>query len=141
MILIVLEQHKHVTIPINEVDGTFLLELSEATESYLRKHRQTNLLCVIQYLLQDKHFPQSFMFCLQKLEEAFIHIEKDSPSGRFLELHPPLKSSIFAMTNMDLWNFNIEELNLLMEERLCKCIEFSHTFATVYYLYEPFIQP
>ncbi|MGG2106763.1 alpha-E domain-containing protein [Lysinibacillus pakistanensis] len=141
MILIVLEQHKHVAIPMNKVDGAFLLELSEATESYLRKHHQTNLLCVIQYLLQDKHFPRSFMFCLQKLEEAFIHIEKDSLSERFLELHSPLKSSIFAMTNIDLWNFTLEDIILLMEERLRQCIEFSQTFATVYYLYEPSIQP
>lgn len=45
------------------------------------------------------------------------------------------------MMNMDLWNFTIEDIILLMEERLRQCIEFSQTFATVYYLNEPSIQP
>lgn len=76
MILIVLEQHKHVTIPMSEIDGAFLLELSEATESYLRKHHQANLLCVVQYLLQDKHFPRSFMFCLQKIRGSVYPYRK-----------------------------------------------------------------
>ncbi len=141
MVLVTLEHHKQIAIPIKEADGSFLLDLSEATESYLRKHRQTDLLCVIQYLLQDKHFPRSVMFCLQKIDEAFMHIEKETLSARFLELHAPLKSLLFAMMNVDLWNITLEETILLMEERLCQCIEFGNTFATIYHLYEPSVQP
>ncbi|WP_285397516.1 alpha-E domain-containing protein [Lysinibacillus sp. fls2-241-R2A-57] len=141
MALIVLEQHKEVAISLIEADGTFLLDLSEATEAYSRKHRQTNLLCVIQYLLQDKHFPRSVMFCLQKLEESFSCLENDPLSARFLELHTPLKSLLFAMMNVDLWNITLEETILLMEERLCQCIDFGNTFATIYHLYEPSVQP
>jgi len=141
MALIVLEQHKEVAISLIEADGTFLLDLSEATEAYSRKHRQTNLLCVIQYLLQDKHFPRSVMFCLQKFEESFSCLENDPLSARFLELHTPLKSLLFAMMNVDLWNITLEETILLMEERLCQCIDFGNTFATIYHLYEPSVQP
>ncbi|MEY9973611.1 putative alpha-E superfamily protein [Lysinibacillus sp. RC46] len=140
MALIILEQHKEVAISLIEADGSFLLDLSEATESYLSKHRQTNLLNVIQYLLQDKHFPRSVMFCLEKLEEAFICLENDPLSARFLELHTPLKSLIFAVMNVDLWNITLEETILLMEERLCQCIDFGNTFATIYHLYEPSVQ-
>ncbi|MFJ8101936.1 alpha-E domain-containing protein [Lysinibacillus sp. NPDC096212] len=140
MALIILEQHKEVAISLIEADGSFLLDLSEATESYLSKHRQTNLLNVIQYLLQDKHFPRSVMFCLEKLEEAFICLENDPLSARFLELHTPLKSLIFAVMNVDLWNISLEETILLMEERLCQCIDFGNTFATIYHLYEPSVQ-
>ncbi|MGE7951084.1 alpha-E domain-containing protein [Lysinibacillus xylanilyticus] len=141
MALIILEQHKEVAISLSEADGTFLLDLSEATESYLRKHRQTNLLCVIQYLLQDKHFPRSVMFCLQKLEESLSCLENDPISARYIELHTPLKSLLFAMMNVDLWNITLEEMILLMEERLCQCIDFGNTFATIYHLYEPSVQP
>ncbi|MFF2176219.1 alpha-E domain-containing protein [Lysinibacillus sp. NPDC058147] len=141
MALIILEQHKEIAISLIEADGSFLLDLSGATESYLRKHRQTNLLCVIQYLLQDKHFPRSVMFCLQKLEEAFICLENDPHSAKFLELHTPLKSLLFSMLNVDLWNITVEETILLMEERLCQCIDFGNTFATIYHLYEPSVQP
>lgn len=141
MALIILEQHKEIAISLIEADGSFLLDLSEATESFLRKHRQTNLLCVIQYLLQDNHFPRSVMFCLEKLEEAFTCLENDPLSARFLELHTPLKSLLFAVMNVDLWNSTIEETILLMEERLCQCIEFGNTFATIYHLYEPSVQP
>ncbi|MFT9816558.1 alpha-E domain-containing protein [Lysinibacillus sp. NPDC056185] len=141
MALIILEQHKEIAVSLIEADGSFLLDLSEATESYLRKHRQTNLLYVIQYLLQDKHFPRSVMFCLEKLEEAFICLENDPLSARFLELHTPLKSLIFAVMNVDLWNITLEETILLMEERLCQCIDFGNTFATIYHLYEPSVQP
>jgi len=140
MALIILEQHKEIAVSLIEADGSFLLDLSEATESYLRKHRQTNLLYVIQYLLQDKHFPRSVMFCLEKLEEAFICLENDPLSARFLELHTPLKSLIFAVMNVDLWNITLEETILLMEERLCQCIDFGNTFATIYHLYEPSVQ-
>ncbi|MGA3599867.1 alpha-E domain-containing protein [Lysinibacillus agricola] len=141
MALIILEQHKEVAISLFEADGSFLLDLSEATESYLRKHRQTNLLCVIQYLLQDKHFPRSVMFCLQKLEESLNCLENDPISARYIELHTPLKSLILAMMNVDLWNITLEEMILLMEERLCQCIDFGNTFATIYHLYEPSVQP
>ncbi|MEY9977259.1 alpha-E domain-containing protein [Lysinibacillus sp. RC79] len=141
MALIILEQHKEIAISLIEADGSFLLDLSGATESYLQKHRQTNLLCVIQYLLHDKHFPRSVMFCLQKLEEAFVCLENDPLSAKFLELHTPLKSLLFAMMNVDLWNITLEETILLMEERLCQCIDFGNTFATIYHLYEPSVQP
>ncbi|MFJ5563110.1 alpha-E domain-containing protein [Lysinibacillus xylanilyticus] len=141
MALIILEQHKEIAISLIEADGSFLLDLSGATESYLRKHRQTNLLCVIQYLLQDKHSPRSVIFCLEKLEEAFICLENDPLSARFLELHTPLKSLLFAVMNVDLWNSTLEETILLMEERLCQCIDFGNTFATIYHLYEPSVQP
>jgi len=141
MALIILEQHKEIAISLLEADGSFLLDLSGATESYLRKHRQTNLLCVLQYLLQDKHFPRSVMFCLQKLEGAFICLENDPLSTRFLELHTPLKNLLLAMMNVDLWNITVEETILLMEERLCQCIDFGNTFATIYHLYEPSVQP
>ncbi|MGE7941731.1 alpha-E domain-containing protein [Lysinibacillus xylanilyticus] len=141
MALIILEQHKEVAISLFEADGTFLLDLSEATESYLRKHRQTNLLCVIQYLLQDKHFPRSVMFCLQKLEESLNCLENDPTSARYIELHTPLKNLLFAIMNVDLWNITLEETILLMEERLCQCIDFGNTFATIYHLYEPSVQP
>lgn len=141
MALIILEQHKNIANSLIEADGSFLLDLSGATESFLRKHRQTNLLCVIQYLLQDKHSPRSVMFCLEKLEEAFICLENDPLSARFLELHAPLKSLLFAVMNVDLWNITLEETILLMEERLCQCIDFGNTFATIYHLYEPSVQP
>ncbi|MFJ7979909.1 alpha-E domain-containing protein [Lysinibacillus xylanilyticus] len=141
MALIILEQHKEIAISLIEADGSFLLDLSGATESYLRKHRQTNLLYVIQYLLQDKHSPRSVIFCLEKLEEAFICLENDPLSARFLELHTPLKSLLFAVMNVDLWNSTLEETILLMEERLCQCIDFGNTFATIYHLYEPSVQP
>ncbi|MGE7909528.1 alpha-E domain-containing protein [Lysinibacillus xylanilyticus] len=141
MALIILEQHKNIAISLTEADGSFLLDLSGATESYLRKHRQTNLLCVIQYLLKDKHSPRSVMFCLEKLEEAFICLENDPLSARFIELHTPLKSLLFAVMNVDLWNITLEETILLMEERLCQCIDFGNTFATIYHLYEPSVQP
>lgn len=141
MALIILEQHKEIAISLKEADGSFLLDLSEATESYLRKHRQTNLLYVMQYLLQDKHFPRSVMFCLKKLEEAFICLDSDPLSARFLALHTPLKSLLFAVMNVDLWNITLEETILLMEERLCQCIDFGNTFSTIYHLYEPSVQP
>lgn len=141
MSLIILEQHKEIAITLVEADGSFLLDLTEATESYLQKHRQTNLLYVLQYLLQDKHFPRSVMFCLQKLEEAFICLENDPLSARFLELHAPLENLLFAIMNVDVWNSTLEETILLMEEKLCQCIELGNTFSTIYHLYEPSLQP
>ncbi len=140
MVLIMLEQQKQMANSIQEVDGAFLLDLSKATESYLRKHRQTNLACVIQYLLHDEHFPRSVMFCFKKLEEAFMHIEKDHLSARFLAVNNPLKALLVAMINIDVLTITLEEAIFSMEERLWQCIDFSHTFATIYHLYEPSLQ-
>ncbi len=109
MALIMLEQQKQMASSIQEADGAFLLDLSKATESYLRKHRQTNLACVIQYLLHDEHFPSSVMFCFNKLEEAFMHIEKDHLSARFLAVNNPLKALLVAMINIDVLTITLEE--------------------------------
>ncbi|MGN4125272.1 alpha-E domain-containing protein [Lysinibacillus sphaericus] len=140
MVLIMLEQQKQLTTSIQEADGAFLLDLSKATESYFRKHRQTNLVSVIQYLLYDEHFPRSVMFCLKKLEDSFMHIEKDHQCARFLAVNNPLKALLVAMLNIDLWSITLEEAIFSMEERLWQCTDFSQTFATIYHLYEPRLQ-
>jgi len=140
MILIMLEQQKLATSNLDEVDGTFLLDLTKATESFHRKYHQTKLKYVIQYLLHDAHFPRSVIVCLKKLEEAFIHIEKDHLTARFLALNTPLKALLAAINEVDIPSSSLEDVILLMEERLCQCIEFGHTFSTVYHLYEPSLQ-
>lgn len=140
MILIMLEQQP-MTSNIEEADGIFLLDLSKATESYKRKHHQTNLLCVMQYLLQDAHFPRSVKVCLKKLEEAFMHIEKDHLTARFVALNTPLRALLTAISELDLSASSLEEAIFSMEERLCQCIDFGHTFSSIYHLYEPSLQP
>ena len=137
MALITLEHQQQLNNSLQEADGAFLLDLSRATESYLRKHRQTNLISVIQYLMHDEHFPRSVAFCFKKIEEALMNIEKDHLSVRFLELNNPLKSLLFSIIKMDLLTITIEEAIFSMEERLCQCTDFSHAFATIYHLYEP----
>ena len=137
MALITLEHQQQLNNSLQEADGAFLLDLSRATESYLRKHRQTNLTSVIQYLMHDEHFPRSVAFCFKKIEEALMNIEKDHLSVRFLELNNPLKSLLFSIIKMDLLTITIEEAIFSMEERLCQCTDFSHAFATIYHLYEP----
>lgn len=140
MILIMLEQQKQMASNLQEADGTFLLDLAKATEPYLRKHHQTYLTHVIQYLLHDEHFPRSVIVCLKKLEEAFIHIEEDHLTARFLALNTPLRALLTAINNIDLSTTSLEEAIFSMEERLCQCIDFSHTFSTIYHLYEPSLQ-
>lgn len=137
MSLITLEHQQQMNVPFQEADGAFLLKLTRATESYYRKNSQTNLTSVLQYLLHDEHFPRSVAFCLKKVEEAFMHIEKDHISLRFLELNTPLKTLLVAIMKLDLLSISLEEAIFSMEERLCQCIDFSHAFATIYHLYEP----
>jgi len=141
MTLIILEQQKMTRLSLNEIDGTFLLELSAAKESFLQKYRQTNLLSVIRYLLQDVHYPCSVMFCLKKMEEAITAIEHDPLSPRFLTLHSTIKSFVLAIDHIDFWSMNVEEAIIIMEERLSQWIAFSETFSTIYHLYEPSVQP
>lgn len=141
MALITLEHQQQLKVALQDADGAFLLSLTRATESYLRKHRQTKLISVIQYLLHDEHFPRSVAFCLKKIEEALMNIEKDHLSIRFLELTSPLKTLLFDIIKIDLLTITIEEAILSMEERLSQCIDFSHAFATIYHLYEPIEQP
>ncbi|KPN97619.1 hypothetical protein AO843_12480 [Lysinibacillus sp. ZYM-1] len=141
MTLIILEQQKMTRLSLNEIDGTFLLELSAAKESFLQKYRQTNLLSVIRYLLQDEHYPCSVMFCLKKMEEAITAIEHDPLSPRFLTLHSTIKSFVLAIDHIDFWSMNVEEAIIIMEERLSQWIAFSETFSTIYHLYEPSVQP
>lgn len=140
MILIMLEQQKLMASDLQEADGTFLLDLSKATEPYLRKHHQTHLQNVIQYLLHDDHFPRSVIVCLKKLEEAFTHIEEDHLTERFLALNTPLRALLIAINNIELSTSSLEEAIFSMEERLCQCIDFGHTFSTIYHLYEPSLQ-
>lgn len=140
MILIMLEQQKLMASNLQEADGTFLLDLAKATEPYLRKHHQTYLIHVIQYLLHDEHFPRSVIVCLKKLEEAFMHIEEDHLTARFLALNTPLRALLTAINNIDLSTTSLEEAIFSMEERLCQCIDFGHTFSTIYHLYEPSLQ-
>ncbi|MFJ7647121.1 alpha-E domain-containing protein [Lysinibacillus sp. NPDC097279] len=140
MILIMLEQQKLMASNLQEADGTFLLDLAKATEPYLRKHHQTYLTHVIQYLLHDEHFPRSVIVCLKKLEEAFMHIEEDHLTARFLALNTPLRALLTAINNIDLSTTSLEEAIFSMEERLCQCIDFGHTFSTIYHLYEPSLQ-
>ncbi|WP_336634671.1 alpha-E domain-containing protein [Lysinibacillus fusiformis] len=141
MTLIILEQQKITGSSLHEMDGTFLLELAAAKESFLQKHRQTNLLTVIRYLLQDEHFPSSIMFCLKKLEEALKSIEHDPLSSKCLTLHSTIKSFVLAIDHLDFWSMSVEEAITIMEERLSQWIAFSETFSTIYHLYEPSIQP
>lgn len=137
MALVTLEHQQQLKVALHDADGVFLLGLSRATESYLRKHRQSNLISVIHYLLHDEHFPRSVAFCLKKIEEALMNIEKDHLSVRFLELTNPLKVLLFDIIKIDLLTITIEEAINSMEERLSQCIDFSHAFATIYHLYEP----
>ncbi|HBT73600.1 MAG TPA: alpha-E domain-containing protein [Lysinibacillus sp.] len=141
MTLSIVEQQKLSGLSLLEDDGSFLLALTAARESYMRKHCQTNLLAVIRYLVQDEHFPCSVMFCLKKIEEAITAIEHDSLSSRFLTLHTSIRSLILAINHLDFWQMTLEETMTIMEERLSQCIAFSDTFSTVYHLYEPSIQP
>ncbi|MFM9533865.1 alpha-E domain-containing protein [Lysinibacillus sp. IITD104] len=141
MIVVIVEQQKLTGTSLLEDDGTFLLELSAARESYMRKHRQTNLLTVIRYLVQDVHFPCSVMFCVKKIEEAITAIEHDSLSSRFLTLQSDISSLVLAIDHIDFWQMTIEETLKLMEERLSQCMAFSEAFSTIYHLYEPSVQP
>ncbi|WP_342546841.1 alpha-E domain-containing protein [Lysinibacillus sp. FSL K6-4013] len=141
MIVVIVEQQKRTGTSLLEDDGTFLLELSAARESYMRKHRQTNLLTVIRYLVQDVHFPCSVMFCVKKIEEAITAIEHDSLSSRFLTLQSDISSLVLAIDHIDFWQMTIEETLKLMEERLSQCMAFSEAFSTIYHLYEPSVQP
>ncbi|WP_083244671.1 alpha-E domain-containing protein [Lysinibacillus fusiformis] len=141
MTFIILEQQKITGQSLHEMDGTFLLDLAAAKESFLQKHRQTNLLTVIQYLLQDEHFPCSVMFCLKKLEEALKSIEHDPLSSKCLTLHSTIKSFVLGIDHLDFWSMSVEEAITIMEERLSQWIAFSETFSTIYHLYEPSIQP
>lgn len=141
MIVVIVEQQKRTGTSLLEDDGTFLLELSAPRESYMRKHRQTNLLTVIRYLVQDVHFPCSVMFCVKKIEEAITAIEHDSLSSRFLTLQSDISSLVLAIDHIDFWQMTIEETLKLMEERLSQCMAFSEAFSTIYHLYEPSVQP
>ncbi|MFK5708910.1 alpha-E domain-containing protein [Lysinibacillus boronitolerans] len=141
MIVVIVEQQKRTGTSLLEDDGTFLLDLSAARESYMRKHRQTNLLTVIRYLVQDVHFPCSVMFCVKKIEEAITAIEHDSLSSRFLTLQSDISSLVLAIDHIDFWQMTIEETLKLMEERLSQCMAFSDAFSTIYHLYEPSVQP
>ncbi|WP_081977507.1 alpha-E domain-containing protein [Lysinibacillus boronitolerans] len=141
MIVVIVEQQKLTGTSLLEDDGTFLLDLSAARESYMRKHRQTNLLTVIRYLVQDVHFPCSVMFCVKKIEEAITAIEHDSLSSRFLTLQSDISSLVLAIDHIDFWQMTIEETLKLMEERLSQCMAFSDAFSTIYHLYEPSVQP
>ncbi|WP_341302877.1 alpha-E domain-containing protein [Lysinibacillus sp. FSL H8-0500] len=141
MIVTILVQHKESAIPLVEGDGIFLLDLAAARESFLRKHRQMSLLAVMCYLVQDEHFPCSVMFCLQKIEEAVIAIEQDASSERFLTLHATLKRYASTMNSINFEQLDMHEAIIIMEERLGQCIAFGDTFSTIYYLYEPNLQP
>ncbi|EKU43093.1 alpha-E domain-containing protein [Lysinibacillus sp. HST-98] len=141
MIVIIVEQQKRTGMSLLEDDGTFLLDLSAARESFMRKHRQTNLLTVIRYLVQDAHFPCSVMFCVKKIEEAITAIEHDSLSSRFLTLQSDISSLVLAIDHIDFWQMTIEETLKMMEERLSQCMAFSDAFSTIYHLYEPSVQP
>lgn len=141
MIVIIVEQQKRTGTSLLEDDGTFLLDLSAARESFMRKHRQTNLLTVIRYLVQDAHFPCSVMFCVKKIEEAIRAIEHDSLSTRFLTLQSDISSLVLAIDHIDFWQMTIEETLKMMEERLSQCMAFSDAFSTIYHLYEPSVQP
>ncbi|MEY2366580.1 alpha-E domain-containing protein [Lysinibacillus capsici] len=141
MIVIIVEQQKRTGTSLLEDDGTFLLDLSAARESFMRKHRQTNLLTVIRYLVQDAHFPCSVMFCVKKIEEAITAIEHDSLSPRFLTLQSDISSLVLAIDHIDFWQMTIEETLKMMEERLSQCMAFSDAFSTIYHLYEPSVQP
>ena len=141
MIVTILVQHKESAIPLVEGDGTFLLDLAAARESFLRKHRQMSLLAVMGYLVQDEHFPCSVMFCLQKIEEAVIAIEQDASSERFLTLHATLKRYASTMNSINFEQLDMHEAIIIMEERLGQCIAFGDTFSTIYHLYEPNLQP
>ena len=141
MIVIIVEQQKRTGTSLLEDDGTFLLDLSAARESFMRKHRQTNLLTVIRYLVQDAHFPCSVMFCVKKIEEAITAIEHDSLSSRLLTLQSDVSSLVLAIDHIDFWQMTIEETLKMMEERLSQCMAFSDAFSTIYHLYEPSVQP
>ncbi|MEC1305860.1 alpha-E domain-containing protein [Lysinibacillus capsici] len=141
MIVIIVEQQKRTGTSLLEDDGTFLLDLFAARESFMRKHRQTNLLTVIRYLVQDAHFPCSVMFCVKKIEEAITAIEHDSLSPRFLTLQSDISSLVLAIDHIDFWQMTIEETLKMMEERLSQCMAFSDAFSTIYHLYEPSVQP
>jgi len=141
MIVIIVEQQKLTGTSLLEDDGTFLLDLSAARESFMRKHRQTNLLTVIRYLVQDAHFPCSVMFCVKKIEEAITAIEHDSLSSRFLTLQSDISNLVLAIDHIDFWPMTIEETLKMMEERLSQCMAFSDAFSTIYHLYEPSVQP
>ncbi|WP_347723481.1 alpha-E domain-containing protein [Lysinibacillus capsici] len=141
MIVIIVEQQQRTGTSLLEDDGTFLLDLSAARESFMRKHRQTNLLMVIRYLVQDAHFPCSVMFCVKKIEEAITAIEHDSLSSRFLTLQSDISSLVLAIDHIDFWQMTIEETLKMMEERLSQCMAFSDAFSTIYHLYEPSVQP
>jgi len=141
MIVIIVEQQKLTGTSLLEDDGTFLLDLSAARESFMRKHRQTNLLTVIRYLVQDAHFPCSVMFCVKKIEEAITAIEHDSLSPRFLTLQSDISNLVLAIDHIDFWQMTIEETLKMMEERLSQCMAFSDAFSTIYHLYEPSVQP
>jgi len=141
MIVIIVEQQQRTGTSLLEDDGTFLLDLSAARESFMRKHRQTNLLTVIRYLVQDAHFPCSVMFCVKKIEEAITAIEHDSLSPRFLTLQSDISNLVLAIDHIDFWQMTIEETLKMMEERLSQCMAFSDAFSTIYHLYEPSVQP
>jgi len=141
MIVIIVEQQQRTGTSLLEDDGTFLLDLSAARESFMRKHRQTNLLTVIRYLVQDAHFPCSVMFCVKKIEEAITAIEHDSLSPRLLTLQSDISSLVLAIDHIDFWQMTIEETLKMMEERLSQCMAFSDAFSTIYHLYEPSVQP
>ncbi|QPR69474.1 alpha-E domain-containing protein [Lysinibacillus macroides] len=141
MIVTILAQHKESAISLAEEDGTFLLDLAAARESFLRKYRQTNLVAVMRYLVQDEHFPCSVMFCLQKIEEAIIAIEQDTSSVRFLTLHAMIKRFASTMNLINFEQLDIHEAIIIMEERLGQCIAFGDAFSTIYHLYEPNLQP
>lgn len=141
MIVIIVEQQQRTGTSLLEDDGTFLLDLSAARESFMRKHRQTNLLTVIRYLVKDAHFPCSVMFCVKKIEEAITAIEHDSLSPRFLTLQSDISSLVLAIDHIDFWQMTIEETLKMMEERLSQCMAFSDAFSTIYHLYEPSVQP
>lgn len=68
------------------------------------------------------------------------HIEKDHLTARFVALNTPLKALLSAISELDLSTSSLEEAIFSMEERLCQCIDFGHTFSAIYHLYEPSLQ-
>ncbi|MEG0260445.1 MAG: alpha-E domain-containing protein [Lysinibacillus sp.] len=136
MMLITIEHIKLSNLTYEAADGTFLLNLTRATETYFKKHHSADLKSVLSFLIVDVRCPRSISFCLNNTKQALIAIENAHFTSEFSIVFSQLQSLNTMIHKLDINALSVEETYLAIEKMLTLCIDFSHSFSTIYHFHE-----
>ncbi|MGM9926441.1 MAG: alpha-E domain-containing protein [Bacillus sp. (in: firmicutes)] len=120
----------------NEKEGKFALQLVNGYEDFSRKYRLQDTDRIFQFLLTDRTFPRSVLYCMEHVKKVIMEIEREKVAHYSWEMFVALDDIIILLNSVNMQQLNFHETETFIDAIVEKCIKFGKVFSETYYLVE-----